>query len=104
MRHDDHRQQARPRHRQRRPPDVHADQYGQDGQVEREHAAQGAPLAAGRGAQQRGRELLAPHHDRVGHRAEQHQVQREPAGASNPAAACHRDPTGEQVGQHEGGR
>jgi hypothetical protein len=104
MRHDDHRQQARPRHRQRRPPDVHADQHGQDGQVEREHAAQGGPLAAGRGAQQRGRELLAPHYDRVGHRAEQHQVQREPAGASDPAAACHRDPTGEQVGQHEGGR
>jgi hypothetical protein len=43
-----------------------------------------------------------PHHDRVGHRTEQHQMQREPAGAGDTAGR--REPTGEQAGKHEGGR
>ena len=44
-----------------------------------------AGVVVGPRLQQRGGEVRAPHHDRVGHRAEQHQVQHQPVGVWQPA-------------------
>ena len=80
---------------------VHATQHGQDSQVQRQRPGRGRPLADRGDAEQGGREVLAPDDDGVGGRAQQHQVQGEPATEGHPVAEGERHPASGQVGEHE---
>ncbi len=100
----DHAEQSRAACDHRRMAAVHPGEHGQHAQVERSQPGQRGPLADRPGVQQRGGEVLAPHHDRVAHRPEQQQVERQPATTGDPPTTQQRDPAGHQVGEHDGGR
>jgi hypothetical protein len=95
--------QARPGRGQGGTAAVDPTEHGQDSEIERQRPDGGRPLPRRAGVQQRGRELLAPDHDGVGGRPQQHQVQGQPAPAGDPVAEGERHPTGGQVGEDEPG-
>src|SRR5664280_691449 len=79
----------------------HPGEYGEDADVEPHQAQADLTPRGSRRPQQRGGEVLAPGHYRVGDRAEQEQVDGKPARNWQRIAGYDRQCAGSEVGQHD---